>query len=144
MLLPDILRNQFSPVEIAEHVFLHLLAQKTRAVSVGGTCLYRDNLGRTCSVGCLVPVEVDTTPFESAPFTGMVATLYGPEGAGALDMDAGYGVTYQKLLSALQFIHDQMRGEEFSKSYFLSKIDELKHLDGGVNVVLVEAVGRLP
>lgn len=45
--------------EVYSLVRNHLLTQADRAVGEdeGDTCRYRDYLGRTCAVGCLIPAE---------------------------------------------------------------------------------------
>lgn len=43
--------------EIYDHVVRHLLTQNEKSLS-GNTCMYRDEEGNKCAVGCLIPDDV--------------------------------------------------------------------------------------
>jgi hypothetical protein len=52
------LSNTLEPLaaqEIMERVSLHLITQGEPAKNYDGDCVYRDDHGRKCAVGCLIP-----------------------------------------------------------------------------------------
>lgn len=94
--------------EVFTQVATHLLTQKEQAYNEGAGCRYRDESGRKCAVGCLIPDElyspelegISVADFHSRSFT--VPKLRSV--AHYLELS-----TNLDLLIRLQSIHDTMR-----------------------------------
>ncbi|MDX9668749.1 hypothetical protein [Pseudomonas sp. P8_250] len=57
-----------------EKVEQHLIKQKARAVDMDNTaCMYRDELGRMCAAGCLIPDDLYTPNLERRAVNLLVA-----------------------------------------------------------------------
>lgn len=50
--------DDFSHQEIFDYVVDHLRRQGEEARNIGGSCVYRNNRGQSCAVGCLIPDEL--------------------------------------------------------------------------------------
>ncbi len=86
--------------EIFDRVKAHLLAQGVAAVNAGGGCCYRDGVGGSCAVGCLISDEAYSPDLENrvASSERVMAAL----------ARSGVPTDYDtlKLLGNLQDIHD--------------------------------------
>jgi hypothetical protein len=90
-----------SAQDIFDHVAEHLMKQGDRAWDAGREmCRYRDNQGRACAVGCLIPTAAYKLSFEGADVDQLLYGRIGPR--------SGLHVLrkHEDLLRALQRVHD--------------------------------------
>lgn len=77
----------------------HLLTQGHRAETADGLCVYRNDAGDSCAVGCLIPADAYSSDFEGLSLTDLLTT------ACASELPA-YFTPQRELLDRLQSIHD--------------------------------------
>ena len=124
--------------EIFDKVTRHLFTQGRPAKHLG-LCRYRDNEGRSCAVGCLIPEERYDPSFdnEASGGTAITAALGNPKFVQALADGGVDAAEHFDLLRSLQVVHDSMdtygtiwlreRLEGVAEVYGLSK-DVLKEV----------------
>jgi hypothetical protein len=88
--------------EIFNKVARHLLVQNKEAMDDKLTCMYRNDDGLKCAIGCLIPDELYTPDIEG---TGI--NDGGGDEVWAILVQAGFNKEEdEELLSALQWLHD--------------------------------------
>lgn len=97
--------NRMNRREVFDRVKTHLLAQNKRATN-GDTCLYIDNEGNRCAVGCLIPPEVGA---------GLNGTIYTPVVRRAVERALSVRLNRDDLefLYLLQRVHDLIVPEDW-------------------------------
>lgn len=90
--------------EIFDRVATHLLRQNAVA-SRGGCCVYRDDQGRKCAVGALIPDEIYSPRMEGHNISNLWASV-----PGDCRERAAFAEKHWQLLRALQSVHDKVMG----------------------------------
>lgn len=110
--------SKWSDQQLFDYVAEHLLTQGVQASDQYGTCCYRDDSGKSCAVGCLIPNALYNEEFEGMAVLGFVDELMSNEyrniGADVVAFLGLHGDTLNnrtktkryKLLNALQIVHD--------------------------------------
>lgn len=86
--------------EVFAKVKAHLLAQGRRSVFVEDTemCAYRDGMGNSCAVGCLIPDDRYNSYIENLPVSDSAVLQF-------LTFDVNEEM--EALLTDLQLVHDR-------------------------------------
>lgn len=110
--------------EVFDAVSVHLITQGQRSELVDEdgqqvhACAYHGSDGKTCGVGCLLPPELDTTPFEGCSTVSVLYShdphivalrdaLAAVDVIDLTDLDSQENRDMQLLLDEVQRVHDQ-------------------------------------
>lgn len=107
--------------QIFDKVVTHLLTQNAKSVDNMNDCLYRNEQGLRCAVGCLIADE-HYTPDLEGHYSGSGVVSFALE-------KSGVEITPQvdKLLSALQSIHDNSEVEYWGSD--LQAVAQIHYLE---------------
>lgn len=61
--------EQTTNQEIFNYVLAHLKMQNARAMGTPGTCAYKNEEGKSCAIGCLIPDDLYTRSIEGKSIT---------------------------------------------------------------------------
>lgn len=124
--------------EIFDTVKAHLLQQDDRAFDPdSGACRYRDQKGRKCAVGCVIPDELYNPLMEGATIVSIELNTRsswreaepgnGRWGALCAALDAaGIPTSARGLLTALQSAHDDERNWDNGKEGLILELDRIE------------------
>lgn len=123
--------------QIFDKVARHLFTQGRPAKS-NGLCRYRDDEGRSCAVGCLIPDESYYPGFddESVGGTAITAAMGDPKFVQALADGGVDGVEHFDLLRSLQNVHDSMGS--YGTDWLRERLEGVAEQYGLSNAVLEE------
>jgi hypothetical protein len=100
--------------EIFDRVAVHLLTQNEQCRELGGgTCVYRDDYGHSCAIGCLIPDEIYDSVIEGTAICDLTDIEEDEEEWAWLLLDVlirsevtDKQLSNYSLLDALQKLHD--------------------------------------
>lgn len=99
--------------QLFDKVAKHLLKQMERSADRNGNCVYHNDHGQMCAVGCLIPNELYDKSFEHSPVAvasgvkSLTPTAKDIEVAERIQKAAGLKKNQLDLAQALQNVHDE-------------------------------------
>jgi hypothetical protein len=110
---------------IFNHVALHLMNQKKKAMAANGQCRYRTTDGLRCAVGCLIPEDEYDEHIEESTLNDLINQKR-PHLSPTLERLIYSSDKSYNLLSDLQLLHDESNSrnwesnlKELAKTYNL-------------------------